>query len=72
LADTIPNLYTGAPTELQKERWPGLVTLTDEYFFAIITGQKPLDAFDEYVKTWKAQGGDVITQEINEWYAKKK
>ena len=58
-----------APTELQKEKWTSLQKLTDETYFGIITGQVPVDAFDEYVTTWKAQGGDEILAEINEWWA---
>ena len=38
-----------------EEKWTGLQKLTDETYFAIITGQVPVDAFDEYVTTWKAQ-----------------
>ncbi len=71
LTDTIRNEWNGAPTELQKEKWTGLQKLTDETYFGIITGQLPVDAFDEYVVTWKAQGGDAILQEINEWWAQK-
>ena len=69
LADTIRNEWNAAPTELQKEKWTGLQKLTDETYFGIITGQLPVDAFDEYVTTWKAQGGDEILAEINEWWA---
>jgi putative aldouronate transport system substrate-binding protein len=71
LADTIRNEWNAAPTELQKEKWTSLQKLTDETYFAIITGQVPVDAFDEYVTTWKAQGGDEVLAEINEWWADK-
>ena len=71
LADTIRNEWNAAPTELQKEKWTSLQKLTDETYFAIITGQVPVDAFDEYVTTWKAQGGDEVLAEINEWWTNK-
>ncbi len=71
LADTIRNEWNAAPTELQKEKWTQLQTLTDETYFAIITGQVPVDAFDEYVTTWLAQGGEAVLAEINEWWAAK-
>ena len=71
LADTIRNEWNAAPTELQKEKWTQLQTLTDETYFAIITGQLPVDAFDEYVTTWLAQGGEEVLAEINEWWAAK-
>lgn len=31
-------------------------------------GKEPIEAFDEFVEEWKAQGGEQITQEVNEWY----
>ena len=71
LTDTIRNEWNAAPTELQKEKWTQLQTLTDETYFAIITGQLPVDAFDEYVTTWLAQGGEEVLAEINEWWAAK-
>ena len=43
--------------------------MEDEIFFGIITGQQPLDAFDQYVTDWKAGGGDEMTEEANAWYA---
>jgi putative aldouronate transport system substrate-binding protein len=49
-----------------------LGTLCVETFTSIITGQKPLEAFDEFVSTWKSLGGDQITAEVNEWYASHK
>ena len=34
----------------------------------IIYGKESPDAFDQFVSDWKAQGGDQITEEVNEWY----
>ena len=42
--------------------------ILSEGFISIITGDKPIDYFDEMVKSWKANGGDILTQEANEWY----
>lgn len=47
-------------------------TLAVEAYTGIITGQKPLEAFDEFVNTWKTLGGDQMTAEVNEWYATQK
>ena len=33
----------------------------------IITGESSIDAFDTFVETWKANGGDTITQEMQEY-----
>jgi putative aldouronate transport system substrate-binding protein len=68
LPDTIKNVWKELPTELQKEKWGNLTTLTNETFFGIITGELPLDAFDGFIPKWKEQGGDAILQEIQEWY----
>ena len=44
--------------------------LTSETFMDIITGAKPIDAFDEMVSTWYAIGGEILTQEANDLYNK--
>jgi putative aldouronate transport system substrate-binding protein len=46
--------------------WPALLTLENEMIVQIISGQKPLDYFDEFVATWKSSGGDIIVDEIAE------
>ena len=46
-----------------------LKKIEDEAFIQIITGDKPVDYFDEFVKKWKRSGGDQLTKEANEWYA---
>ena len=37
-------------------------------YVQIITGEKPVDAFDDFVKQWYEMGGTQITEEANEWY----
>lgn len=39
-----------------------------EIITRIITGDASVDEFDNFVKQWKTLGGDLITQEMNEWY----
>lgn len=39
--------------------------LIDEGFISIITGEKPLDYFDEIVEQWYAIGGQTLTDEAN-------
>ncbi|MGG1553443.1 extracellular solute-binding protein [Paenibacillus ferrarius] len=34
----------------------------------IILGERPLDYFDEYVASWKKQGGDKAIKELTDWY----
>ena len=75
----IKNMFNALPTTTMVELGTelgtsggtnnSLGTLCVETFTSIITGQKPLEAFDEFVSTWKTLGGDQITAEVNDWYA---
>lgn len=48
------------PEELSPT-WDALENLYKEYSFKIITGEKPLSAFDGFVKEWYKLGGDKLT-----------
>ncbi len=43
--------------------------IENEAYIAIITGEKPVDYFDTFVKEWRAAGGDQLEKEVNDWYA---
>lgn len=45
--------------------------LRDNTFISMIMGETPIDEFDTFVEQWKAQGGEDITNEVNEWYQSK-
>ncbi|KGA98877.1 ABC transporter substrate-binding protein [Alkalihalobacillus alcalophilus ATCC 27647 = CGMCC 1.3604] len=60
--------FTGPPTDTMISRSEHLERLEDELFADIILGNKPLEAFDDFVEEWKKAGGDQITEEVNEWY----
>jgi putative aldouronate transport system substrate-binding protein len=47
-----------------------LATREDETYLRILTGKDPVDAWDQWVQDWKANGGDQATAEINALYAK--
>jgi len=51
-------------TETVEKRWTNLTKLEKETFLKIIMGSAPLDTFDQFVKDWKKQGGDDVTEEI--------
>jgi putative aldouronate transport system substrate-binding protein len=53
-------------TQLQKGAY--LLKIEDSAFAKIIMGEQPIDTFDTFVKDWKANGGDQITNEINAWW----
>ncbi|WP_199613611.1 extracellular solute-binding protein [Paenibacillus alkalitolerans] len=45
-----------------------LIKLRDEAYISIITGDKPIDYFEEFVEKWHQMGGEQLTKEANEWY----
>lgn len=62
------NMFTGPPTETMSSKLDYLNKIELQTFNEIIYGQKPVDAFDDFVSTWKSGGGDQITEEVNTWY----
>ncbi|MBC8081090.1 MAG: hypothetical protein H7X86_12140 [Gorillibacterium sp.] len=60
--------FTGAPTETMKTRNDILYKMEVEAFLKIIYGKASADSFDTFVKDWLSNGGEKITQEVNEWY----
>lgn len=41
-----------------------LSKMQEETYLKIITGEKPIDAFDQFVEDWKKAGGEQITNEV--------
>ncbi len=66
--EQLPNLFNGEPTDTMKKNWEQLQTMEKQVYTNIIYGKESPDAFDDFVRDWKAQGGDEITKEVNEWY----
>lgn len=66
------NKFSTASTPTMVEKQAYLDKLELEYFTGIIMGTRPIEDFDKYVEEWKANGGDQITAEVNEWYASTK
>lgn len=64
--------YTGAPTESMMKYQENLKTMQDQMITYIINGTKPVSYFDEFVESWKTNGGDAITEEVNQWYQENK
>ncbi len=66
--ELISSLFNAEPTETMKKNWEQLQTMEKQVYTNIIYGNESIDAFDKFVEDWKAQGGEQITKEINEWY----
>lgn len=45
-----------------------LEKMEKEAYISIITGNKPLSYFDEFVEKWKKSGGEQLVKEANDWY----
>jgi hypothetical protein len=68
--DDIFDQYHGLPTPGMVSSQTSLDSLRSEAFYAIIKGDKPLTAFDDFVTQWKSAGCDQITKEVNDWLQK--
>jgi putative aldouronate transport system substrate-binding protein len=66
--DGIKNLFTTLPTPTIVSNQATLQKLEREAYANIITGQKPVSSFDEFVAQYRRLGGDKIMQEVNEWW----
>lgn len=51
-------------TESMADLKPNLDTLEQTTFLKIVTGELPIDAFDQFVEDWYAQGGQTMTEEV--------
>lgn len=51
-------------TDTMKQEWWKLKKLEEETYLQIITGDKPLDCFDDFVDQWKEEGGTTILEEV--------
>ena len=52
--------------------WTELDKMQREAYIDIITGEKPVEYFDEFVANWMVNGGAQITEEATEWYKTQK
>lgn len=49
---------------------PELIKFRNKAYISIITGDKPLEYFDEFVNEFMAAGGTEVLQEANDWYSR--
>ncbi len=59
-------LYNPAPTDTMELAWTTLTDLESQVYTKIIMGEEPIEAFDQFVADWYAQGGEMITEEVND------
>ncbi|MDF2667728.1 MAG: extracellular solute-binding protein [Paenibacillus sp.] len=63
-------LLTALPSQAKYQA--ELTKLQEQAYLSIITGDKPLSEFDEFVKKWRGSGGEQMEKEANEWFSKVK
>lgn len=51
-------------TESMADLKPNLDTLEKTTYLKIVLGEQPIDAFDQFVEDWYAQGGQTMTDEV--------
>ncbi len=59
----VRSLYYGT-TPTMDMKWYALQKLENDTYLQIIVGDKPVDAFDDFLLKWKELGGDSITEEV--------
>jgi putative aldouronate transport system substrate-binding protein len=62
--------FVGAPTDTMIDKQLILSDLQNETYLNIILG-RPINEFAQFVNNWYKLGGDKITDEVNQWYAKR-
>lgn len=63
------NKFKGAQTPTMKKKWYKLQLLEKQIYTDIIYGKESISSFDTFVEKWYAEGGQEITEEVNDWYA---
>ena len=58
-------------TASNPQYWTALESYRQGTYVQFIRGEKSLDEWDDFVATWYSMGGDIITEEANEWYHSK-
>jgi putative aldouronate transport system substrate-binding protein len=61
------NQFYGADTSEMVRRMSILKASEEEMILKIISGDKPIEYFDEFVTNWNKLGGETITFEVNQW-----
>lgn len=64
--------FTSIPKLAFQRKNAELNKLQSETFMKIVLGLLPVDEFDRFAQRWRSLGGDDLTNEVNDWYAKSK
>lgn len=59
----VESVFFGETSSMKQEWWK-LQDLEKKAYLKIVTGEKPLSYFDDFVKEWSEEGGEKITEEV--------
>ena len=60
--------YNIEHTEAYEEYWDTLISIEMDYFLKIITGELPIEAFDQFVEEWLSSGGVYVLKDATQAY----
>lgn len=63
--------FNAPPCEEFSNSIATLDSLTEQAYFAMITGEKPIEYFDTFVEEFKRAGGDIAEKAVQDIYAEK-
>ncbi|WP_045144037.1 extracellular solute-binding protein [Clostridium butyricum] len=63
---TIKTYFYNKETETMSKLWWKLEDLEKQAYLKIITGEEPIDYFDDFVDRWYKEGGRKITDEVQD------
>ncbi len=61
-------MSTAPPIEAVSKNLLKLTTMLDDNVLQFISGAKPIDAYDQFLAQWRAEGGADMVNAANEWF----
>lgn len=61
-------MSTAPPIEAVSKNLLKLTTMLDDNVLQFISGAKPIDAYDQFLAQWRAEGGADMVAAANEWF----
>ena len=61
----VPSLFFSETVTMQSDWWK-LEELENKTYLRIVTGELPVDEFDNFVSKWNENGGSLITREVRD------
>ncbi|MBT2761548.1 extracellular solute-binding protein [Paenibacillus sp. ISL-20] len=65
-------MSTAPPIEAVSKNQLKLSTMLDDNVLQFISGAKPIDAYDQFLAQWRAEGGADMVTAANEWFQSSK